>query len=322
MKYGKVPGIDKQISRVVHGTIATSSKELDKSFALLDSAIEHGINTFDTAHVYGSGDNERTVGRWVNDRGIRDKIVIIGKGAHHSSDRERVTPWDITSDIHDSLARFKFDYIDLYLLHRDDPTQPVGPIIETLNEHLAAGRIRAIGGSNWKPQRIQAANEYAQTHGLTPFIASSPNFSLAEQYKEPWPNCISISGPAGADDREWYTKEGIALFTWSSLAGGFFSGRFNRDNLDQFETYGDKLVVHSYCGEDNFRRLDRVRELAAEKGVTVAQIALAFVLSQPANILALTAGANDDEIRANVEAGDITLSPAELDWLDLKRDDR
>lgn len=322
MKYGKVPGIDKQITRVVHGTVAATTKDLDKSFALLDSALEHGITTFDTAHVYGSGENERAVGRWVNDRGVREEIVIIGKGAHHNSDRQRVTPWDISSDIHDSLARFKFDYIDLYLLHRDDPTQPVGPIIETLNEHLAAGRIRAIGGSNWTPERIQEANEYAQAHSLTPFIASSPNFSLAEQIKEPWPNCITISGPAGAQARAWYTREGIALFTWSSLAGGFLSGRITRDNLDSFESYSDTLAVQCYATEDNFRRLDRAQELAAEKGVTVTQIALAYVLNQPANIFALTAGANDKEIRANVEAGEIVLSSEELAWLDLKRDDR
>jgi aryl-alcohol dehydrogenase-like predicted oxidoreductase len=272
--------------------------------------------------VYGSGDNERTVGRWVNDRGIRNKVVIIGKGAHHNPDRNRVTPWDITADIHDSLARFKFDYIDLYLLHRDDPTQPVGPIVETLNEHRAAGRIRAFGGSNWTHQRIQEANEYALAHGLTPFIASSPNFSLAEQLQEPWPNCITISGPAGAEAREWYTREGLALFTWSSLAGGFFSGRFTRDNLNQFTDNYDKLAAQCYCSEDNFRRLDRAQELAAERGATVAQIALAYVLNQPANIFALTAGANDDEIRANAEAGEIVLSPEEIAWLDLKRDDR
>jgi aryl-alcohol dehydrogenase-like predicted oxidoreductase len=322
MKYGKVPGIDKQISRIVHGTIMATSKEIDKSLAVLDSALEHGINTFDTAHVYGSGDNERTVGRWVGERGIRENIVIIGKGAHHNTDRNRVTPWDITADIHDSLARFKFDYIDLYLLHRDDPTKPVGPIIETLNEHLAAGRIRAFGGSNWTHHRIQEANAYAQAHGLTPFIASSPNFSLAEQLQEPWANCITISGPAGAEAREWYSREGMALFTWSSLAGGFFSGRFTRDNLDQFDNYYDKLAVQCYCAEDNFRRLDRVKELAGEKGVTIAQIALAYVLNQPANIFALTAGANDAEIRANVEAGEITLTPEELAWLDLKHDNR
>jgi aryl-alcohol dehydrogenase-like predicted oxidoreductase len=322
MKYGNIPGVDKQIARIVHGTIHASSKEQEQSFDLLDQALELGYNAFDTAHVYGNGDNERTVGQWVNDRGVRDRVVIIGKGAHHNSDRKRVTPFDISADIHDSLARFKFDYIDLYLLHRDDPDVPVGPIVETLDEHRRAGRIHAYGGSNWTHKRIEAANTYAREHGLTPFVASSPNFSLAEQIKEPWAGCITISGPENEEARVWYKREGMALFTWSSLAGGFFSGRFNRDNLAEQQAYFDKLVVDSYCNEANFQRLDRVRELAVEKGATVAQIALAYVLSQPLNIFALAAGANRDELAANAAAIEIELSPNELAWLDLKQETR
>ncbi len=320
MQYGNVPGVEKRISRVVQGTMMINSKELEKSFALLDGVLELGCTTFDTAHVYGSGDNERTMGRWVAERGVREQIVIIGKGAHHNQDRQRVTPFDITADLHDSLARFNFDYVDLYLLHRDDPSVPVGPIVEVLNEHLRAGKIRAFGGSNWTHARIQAANEYATVHGLTPFVASSPNFSLAEQVEEPWPNCISVSGPGGETAREWYAQQRMALFTWSSLAGGFFSGRFRRDNLGTFEGYFDELCVRCYCYEDNFKRLDRAEELARENGCALPQIALAYVLSQPLNIFALTGGATRDEVKANVEASEMKLSPAELNWLDLKSD--
>src|SRR5262245_62032708 len=194
MLYGHIPNIDKPISRLVQGTVMVNTKELEKSFTLLDEVFALGCTTFDTAHGYGQGECERTVGRWVNQRGLREQVVIIGKGAHHNQDRQRVTPFDITSDLFDSLARFKFDHVDLYLLHRDDPSVPVEPIIDILNEHLAAGRFRAFGCSNWTTERIQAANNYAAAHGLVPFIASSPNFSLAEQYVPPWPNCISISG--------------------------------------------------------------------------------------------------------------------------------
>src|SRR5258705_11983673 len=121
MQYGKLPGIDKPISRLVQGTIPIGSAKLEASYKLLDDIYALGCTTFDTAHVYGNGDVERTFGRWMNDRGLRDKLVILGKGAHHNQDRQRVTPHDITSDVFDSLARFKTDYIDLYLLHRDNP---------------------------------------------------------------------------------------------------------------------------------------------------------------------------------------------------------
>ena len=133
-----------------------------------------GGNCLDTAHLYGDGDNERVVGQWTNERGLRDEIVILGKGAHNSQDRKRVTPYDILSDLHDSLARFKVDSIDLYLLHKDDPEKPVGPIVETLHAAKEAGQIDAYGGSNWSAERVQEANRYAAANGLTPFVASSP----------------------------------------------------------------------------------------------------------------------------------------------------
>ena len=323
MQYGQIPGIDKPISRVVQGTMKVGSRNLDEGFALLDSALELGCNTLDTAHGYGqAGDSERSVGRWINERGVRDQVVILGKGAHHNQDRKRVTPYDITADLHDSLARFKVDYIDLYLLHRDDPDVPVGPIVDILNEHHAAGKILAFGGSNWSHDRITEANDYARQHGLVPFVASSPNFSLAEQLQEPWPGCVSIGGQAGQAARAWYGHEQMALFTWSSLAGGFFSGRFRRDNLDTFDDYFDKLCVQSYGSEENFQRLERAEELARDKEMTLPQIALAYVLNQPLNIFALVGGATKDEVTANVQAAELTLSPEELDWLDLKRDGR
>jgi aryl-alcohol dehydrogenase-like predicted oxidoreductase len=146
MQYGQVPGIDKPISRLVQGTVPVNSDDLDKGFALLDEVYALGCNAFDTAHVYGNGDSERTLGRWIRERGRREQVVIITKGAHPNADRQRVTPFDITSDLHDSLARLQVETIDLYLLHRDDPTAPVGPIVEVLNEHKTAGRIHAFGG--------------------------------------------------------------------------------------------------------------------------------------------------------------------------------
>ena len=321
MKYGEIVGIGKPISRLVQGTVMVNGEDEAKEFELLDAVLEMGCTTFDTGHVYGQGKNERAVGKWVRDRDIREKIVMIGKGAHHSEDRKRVTPFDISADIHDSLARFQFDYIDLYLLHRDDPSQPVEGIVDRLNEHLEAGHIRAFGGSNWAHERIQAANDYALQNGLKPFIASSPNFSLAEQVQVPWEGCISISGNKGKEARDYYLANEMPLFTWSSLAGGFFSGRFTRDNLDSFTDYFEKLCVTSYCYEENFRRLDRVKELAAEKGVSIPQIATAYVMSYPLNIYALVGCATPEEFRQNMDAMALELSQEEMDWLELKRDD-
>jgi aryl-alcohol dehydrogenase-like predicted oxidoreductase len=316
MIYGTIPGIAKPVARVVQGTVMLSTAEQERSSALLDAVLAQGGTTFDTAHVYGRGDVEIALGRWIRDRGVRDQVVIIDKGAHPIDGRVRVTPEDITSDLHESLQRLQTEVIDLYLLHRDDPSAPVGPIVEVLNEHHRAGKILAFGGSNWTTRRLQEANEYAAAHGLTPFAASSPNISLAEQQRAPWEGCISISGQQGAQERAWYAATGMPLFTWSSLAGGFFSGRFRRDNLDTFTSYLDKNCIDTYANEANFGRLDRAQQLGAERGLTAAQVALAYLLSQPLRIHALVGCNTGAEFAENVGASALQLTPAELAWLE------
>ena len=317
MLYSDISGIDKPVSRLVQGTMWMNAGNLDAAFAALDAFHAAGGNCFDTAHIYGGGDNERAVGQWIHSRGVRDEVVILAKGAHHSQDRKRVTPFDIQSDIHDSLARFKVDHLDLYLLHHDDPSQPVGPLVETLHAAREAGQIHAYGGSNWTVERLREVNAYAAAHGLTPFVVSSPQFSLAVQQVAPWVDCESLSGPAGEPARAWCRQNGVTLFVWSSLAGGFFSGRFRRDNLDTLTELYDQLAVKVYCIEENFQRQDRAQELAAGKGVTVPHIALAYVYNQPEGIHALSGARTPEEVRVNVEATEIVLTAEEIAYLEL-----
>jgi aryl-alcohol dehydrogenase-like predicted oxidoreductase len=320
MNYGEIPGVNKPVARVIQGgTMFGGDLDETQSFALLDQVYELGCNTIDTAHVYGGGNSERIVGKWLQARGLREEVVIITKGAAHSRDRRRLTPFDIASDLHDSLARLKTDYIDLYLLHRDDTDVPIEPIIDTLNEHVQAGKIRAFGGSNWSYQRLEAANAYAHTNGLQPFVASSPQYSLAESLDEPWALCISISGADGASAREWYEKTQMPVLAWSALASGFFSGRLRRDNLDQFgEREWDEVAIRTYANEANFQRFDRASELAAEKGLSAAQVALAYVMNQPMNIFTVVGPHSAEKFKANIEAGEVQLTAEEMAWLDLR----
>ena len=316
MQYGSIPGIDKPISRLVQGTVMLATANPTYSNELLDGIFALGCTTFDTAHIYGQGDVERAFGAWLAHSGVRDRVVIIGKGAHHNADRARVTPFDIQSDLHDSLARMKVDKIDLYLLHRDDPAAPVGPIVETLNQLRDAGLIDAFGGSNWSHTRIAEANAYAEAHGLTPFVASSPHYSLAVQQQPPWPDCVSIAGPDQAEARHWYAAQQMPLFAWSSLAGGFLSGRFRPDNLATFTEYFDRVTVQSYAGEENFARLARLEEVARRKQATPSQVALAYVLHAPYNLYALVGCRTVAEFQDNLAAAEITLLPDELRWLE------
>jgi aryl-alcohol dehydrogenase-like predicted oxidoreductase len=324
MQYGEISGINKPVARIIQGTTMIGSDlNESESFALLDQIYELGGNTLDTAHIYGGGKSERVIGRWLQVRGLRDSMVIITKGCAHSEDRRRMTPFDLTADLFDSLARLKTDHIDLYLLHRDDPDLPVEPIIHALNEHQQAGRIHAFGASNWSHQRIETANAYAKANGLKSFVASSPQYSLAESHTEPWPMCLSISGAEGSEARNWYAKTQMPLLVWSPLASGFFSGKFRRDNLNEFgEREWDEVVVRTYAKEANFQRLDRAATLASEKGVTTAHVALAFVMSQPMNMYSVVGPHSAAKFKANIEAADIQLTVQEMDWLDLKNDNR
>lgn len=319
MKYGNIPGVTKPVSRLVQGVGKARSLGESKGFELLDSFFEKGCNVFDTARIYGSTD--RFLGSWIADRGVRDRVVILGKGAHHAGTQQRVTPQDIRDDLDTSLRELGTDFIDLYVLHRDDTTQPVGPIIETLAREAEAGKIGAYGGSNWTPERLTEANRFAAENGLPPFVLTNPNYSLAVQVEEPWANCICISGPAGAEARQAYRDMKMPVFCWSSLAGGFLSGRITRENKDEVASQFNELVARCYYSDDNFERLDRAQALAKRYGATVPQIALAFLLGQGLDLYALVGCASGEELQANIDAFDLHLSPAELKWLDLETPD-
>lgn len=316
MHYGEISTLSKPVSRLIQGTAFFTETETAEHHALLDGAFELGCTTFDTAHLYHGGASERILGQWIAERGIRNRVVIVSKGAHPIQGRENVSPTAITNDLHESLAHLRTDFIDVYLFHRDDPDVPVGPLVETMNAHIQAGIIGLYGASNWTVARIAAANRYAAEHGLVGMGVSSPQFSLAEAIKEPWPGCVSIGGAGRLADRQWYTGQQMPLFTWSSLGGGFLSGRFTPDNLDSFSSYYDTICVQAYCYPENFARLERAKELAAKKGLTLPQIGLAYVFSQPLELYTIIGSRTAEEFAANAAALEVRLSTEEVGWLE------
>jgi aryl-alcohol dehydrogenase-like predicted oxidoreductase len=305
------------MARIVLGT-ALVGVDVDRSqsMALFDAMVELGGNAIDTAHEYGGGNSERIIGQWMHERGVRDQIIIISKGAAHSRDRRRLTTFDITSDLYDSLARLRTDYIDLYLLHSDDPDVPVGPLVDALDEHQRGGRIRSFGVSNWCHERIAEASAYAHANGRQSLTASSPQFSLVEQREAPWPGCVSIGGASGRSARGWYANNQMPVLAWSPLAGGFLSGRFHCDREVSDPRRLDRLSLKCYATDDNFERLERTATLAAALNLSLPQIALAYVLNQPLNICAVVGASTPEHFAAAVAACDVTLGPQEMCWLD------
>jgi aryl-alcohol dehydrogenase-like predicted oxidoreductase len=214
--------LGRELSRLVLGTLVLSTAELEAGAALLDEYVRLGGNVIDTAHVYGDGDCERALGAWLERRGaLREQLVVVSKGAHPAGDRRRVTPEEITRDLRESVERLGGP-IDLYLLHRDDPSVPVGVLLECLNEHREANLLRAFGTSNWTTARIDEANAYAAAHGLEGFCVSSQHLSLATQNEDHWPDTRSANEPA---IHEWHVRTQTPLLAWSAQARGYFAGR-------------------------------------------------------------------------------------------------
>ena len=316
MDYATIAGTDLLASRIVFGTDHLQGRRRWRrwyvpdparrrnAFSLLDGVFELGCNTFDTARFYG--DAERTLGAWSRARSNRDDIVVITKGCHPGRPGEptRLTPSALTHDLHTSLRQFGGDHFDLYLLHFDDPSMPVEPIIERLNKHLTEGKIRSFGASNWSHERIASANSYANHHGMRGFCASSLQFSLAEWTRPFNPGLISIGGGAGRAARQWYQAHDLSLLAYSSLARGFFlhPTDLRRGAID-------------FGSAENETRMERARKLAAESGATVAQVALAYVLDHPLHMFALVGSTHYQRFAEITGALSLKLDDATRHWL-------
>ncbi len=293
--YRRFEPLGRPVSRLVLGTILVAEDVLDEWVRL-------GGNIIDTARVYGDGASEEAVGAWLADRpAVRDELVLLTKGAHPDGDVRRVTPADIAADLDASTAALG-RRIDIYLLHRDDPELPVGPIIECLNEHRAAGRLRAFGASNWTCARIDEANAYAAAHGLEGFTCNSPQLSLARQNEEHWPGTMAATD----DVRAWHERTQMPLFAWSAQARGFFAG------------HDSESAMRVYDNADNRERRRRAEELAGRLGCTANQVALAWVLAQPFPVYAVIGPRTVEQLREAVGALDVSLTEDELLRLDLR----
>ena len=321
MDYGKVAGIDKPVSRIVFGTDRLRGRRLpwlpnrsleQQAFSLLDRSFELGCNAFDTARIYG--DSERTLGAWIRKRRNRDEVVVISKGCHPSRlGHPRLSASAVSNDLHASLKALGTDFIDMYLLHYDDPTARVEPLMEQLNRHIDEGKISAIGASNWSHERIASANTFAANKGLKRFSASSVQFSLADWTRSPWPGAVTLGGDGQRAAREWYSTHGLSVFAYSSLARGFFSNHYDPKNPD-----GDRVSrwCATYFGtEKNIQRLERARMFARQHHVTVAQVALAYVLCHPLHAFAVVGCTTFDKFAQNVAALSLRLDEATLHWL-------
>ena len=303
MTYGHIAGVEKPISRLVMG--ADHQTSWPHASVMLDDFFERGGTCFDTAYIYARGACEKVLGQWIHNRGIREQVVILDKGAHTPN----CNPEALSRQLLESLERLQTDYVDIYMLHRDNREVPVDEFITVLNEHQNAGRIHIFGASNWSIERVEEANAWATSHGLAGFAALSNNFSLARMVEPVWAGCLSVSD---ARSRQWLTKTQMPLMPWSSQARGFFTARAQPGD------FSDEELVRCWYSDDNFQRRERANTLAKERGVLPINIALAYVLNQPFPTFPLIGPRVLAETRTSVPALHIELTPEELRWLNLE----
>ncbi|WP_206075104.1 aldo/keto reductase [Meiothermus granaticius] len=304
MQSSGIAGLEKPLSRLVMGV--DNQTTLDQAARMFDDYVSRGGNVFDTAYVYGKGVCEAVFGEWLESRGLRQKVVLIGKGAH----TPHCTPEALRAQLLESLGRMRVSHVDIYFMHRDNPEIPVGEFVDVLNEHHSAGQIGIFGASNWTLERVQAANQYAASKRLQGFSAVSNNLSLARMVEPPWVGCVSSKDAAF---RGWLEATQTPLFPWSSQARGFFTRAHPDDTRDP-------ELVRSWYSPDNFERLNRARALATQKGVEPIHVALAYVLYQPFPTFPLIGPRTPEETASSFRALEVSLTPQEVRWLDLEAD--
>lgn len=322
MRTFKIAALNKSLSVIGMGTMIFHPDTAERDFSLLDAFVKNGGTYIDTAEIYGAieerGYAEIVIGQWLAERpDMREKIVLVSKGlvtgycAELHPGGARVDADSIHRAIEGSLSRLQTDYLDIWMFHRDDLSQPVGPLVDALDVEVKAGRIRAYGASNWTTERIQQAVDYAHRHGKAQMIGSSPNFSLAQANEPFWPGTVSTD----ESDRQWFAANNFLLVAWSALGRGFFARANSEDRSD------DDLVRVFY-NQANFERKKRAEAFAQAKDISMFEVALSYVTSQNFPVIALNGAETVQQVVSSAKAGALKLSKKERQWLDLSADQR
>ena len=282
---------------------------------LMDAYVSLGGNFLDTARVYGdfvtprNGESELVIDRWRADRHCRERIFMSTKGGHppfFSLHESRLSRDEVRGDLADSLTDLQTDRADIFWLHRDDESRPVGEILETLQSLLDDGWTARVGVSNWRTERIREAQQYAKAHGLTPLSGNQPQFSLARTVHFADDTLVCM------DDAMYrlHAETGLPCCCFSSQAQVFFS-KLEERGLEGLPP----SLRQTYESPENLSILERIQALKAETGLSTAAIALAYVTSQPFPCFALAGASRAEQVLALGDAMDAVLTPEQRDRL-------
>ena len=313
MKHITVKGIhdDFQISRIAFGT-GSVMKDLSKDdyFALFDLYASKGGNVLDTAPGYCGGRSERYIGEWMKLHHNREQICISTKACHaFEGEPSRLTYKDMMEDLNQSLNQLDTDYIDILWIHNDDQADPVQHIMDDLNHVLESGRVRSIGCSNWTVDRLEQANNYAESAGLHGFFANQIQWSLAAIETDAY---VRDFNALCMDEKsyDWYVKNDIAVFAFSAAARGFFSVAAQRG----LDAVAEKTMAY-FGTERNIRRLENVKKYMAEHNCSASIPVIGYITNNRLKGVALTSASRIATLEETMQAAEAEMSPEEADAL-------
>lgn len=314
MQYVRLGHTGIRVSRICLGTMTYGSSNWrdwvlneNDSKPFYKAALEAGINFFDTADVYSLGASEEVTGKALKEYAQRDKVVIATKvfSPMGGGPNERgLSRKHIFESIDASLRRLQTDYVDLYQIHRWDDQTPIEETLDALNDLVRMGKVLYIGASSMFSWQFAQALHASEKHGWARFVSMQNHYNLVyrEEEREMIPLCIN---------------QGIGVIPWSPLARGFLAGNRTSDKKGETARANSDDFAHAmYYQDADFKVLDAVQSVAAERNLKPAQVALAWMLNRPGVTAPIVGASKMYQLEEAVAAADVTLTDAEMKALE------
>lgn len=300
MQYRQLGNSDLKVSEIALGSWLTYGVgvEASQSKACLSAAFDCGINFIDTANIYGKGAAESFLGGAL--QGIaRDSYVLATKLFFPMTESDKgLSSVQIHKQLNDSLRRLRTDYVDLYQCHRYDESTPLEETMQALTEVVASGKVRYVGFSEWTAEQIQAAMDIPD---VISFVSSQPQYSML--YRVPETGVIPLCASAG-----------ISQIVWSPLAQGVLTGKYRKDAKAPADSRAVNpqmnIFMDKWLGDELLDRIDGLRPIASDMGISMTQLALAWVLREPNLAAAIIGASKPEQVLENASASGIRLDDA------------
>ena len=290
---------------ILGGNVFGWTADTATSFRVLDAALERGLNAIDTADAYSrwlpghaGGESEAILGVWMKERQNRDKLIIATKvGLDMGAGKEGLSRQRIFQAVDESLIRLQTDYIDLYQAHRDKPATPLEETLGAFTDLIKAGKVRAIGASNYTAPRMAEADSISKANGLARFESLQPLYNLMER--------TEYEGPL----QDFCVARNVGVINYYALAAGFLTGKYRSVQNSSGPRGG---TVRKYCNEKGWAVLAALDKHAARLGGTPAQLAIAWVLTRPGIAAPIASVTKVEQLDDLVRAAMLKLDAAAL----------